>query len=136
MACSADIFHIKLYQDISSYYAEHVRQGLYNIEVYREPESTGLAEHGLPATNVWLLRCRIQSRHMRSKIYYSYILIDRQRNGRDAIGNYYCSCLSGKRTLGCCAHIMCVVWYLGWARNQEEDILLPADFLNEIIIDE
>lgn len=119
-----------------SYYAEHVRQGLYNIEVYRDTQCTGLVEYGITATNVWLLRCRIQSRHARSRIYYSYILIDRQKNGREAIENYYCSCLSGKRTLGCCAHIMCIVWYLGWARNQEEDILLPADFLNEIIVDD
>lgn len=93
-----------------SYYAEHVRQGLYNIEVFRDPDCTGLAEYGITATNVWLLRCRIQSRHARSRIYYSYILIDRQRNCREAIENYYCSCLSGKRTLGCCAHIMSIVW--------------------------
>lgn len=119
-----------------SYYAEHVRQGLYNIETYRDPDVTGLGRCGITATNVWLLRCRIQSRHTRSKIYYSYIIVDREKSGREAIENYYCSCLSGKRTLGCCAHIMCVVWYLGWARNQEEDIRLPAHFLNDIIVDD
>ncbi|KAI5644433.1 hypothetical protein NE865_03540 [Phthorimaea operculella] len=115
-----------------SYYAEHLVQGLYTIEVYREQQIRNLSEY-ISEEDIWLLRVRIQSRHVRSRIYYSYIVIDRQRNGREAITHYYCSCLSGRRTVGCCAHIMCTVWYLGWARNQPEEIRLPAGELNAII---
>lgn len=115
-----------------SYYAEHLVQGLYNIEVYREQQIRGLSEY-IEEQDVSFLRVRIQSRHVRSRVYYSYIVIDRQRNGREAIAHYYCSCLSGRRTVGCCAHVMCVVWYLGWARNQTEDIRLPAEELSAII---
>lgn len=115
-----------------SYYAEHLRQGLYNIEVYRDGQISGLNEY-IEERDVWMLRVRIQSRHVRSRIYHSYIVIDRQKEGREAIAHYYCSCLSGRRTVGCCAHVMCVVWYLGWARNQTEDIRLPAAELSAII---
>ncbi|CAH2084578.1 unnamed protein product [Euphydryas editha] len=115
-----------------SYYAEHLRQGLYNIEVYREQQISRLSEY-IEEQDVYLLRVRIQSRHVRSRIYYSYIVIDRQRDAREAIAHYCCSCLSGRRTIGCCAHVMCVVWYLGWARNQTEEIRLPAADLSVII---
>lgn len=83
--------------------------------------------------DVWLLRARIQSRHIRSRTYYSYVVIDRQKSGREAIAHYYCSCLCARRTVGYCAHIMCVVWYLGWARNQIEEIRLPAAELSAVI---
>lgn len=31
---------------------------------------------------------------------------------------YCCSCLVGNRTVGCCWHVMTLLWYLGWARHQ------------------
>lgn len=31
--------------------------------------------------------------------------------------NYYCSCLSGNRTLRCCVHIMTVFWFLGTSKT-------------------
>lgn len=116
-----------------SYYAEHLIEGLYNIEVYRERQISQLRDF-IEEEDIWLLRVRIQSRHVRSRIYYSYIVINRQRQNREAIAHYYCSCLSGRRTIGCCAHVMCVVWYLAWARHQDEDILLPASELSAIIV--
>ncbi|KAI5646494.1 gag-polypeptide of LTR copia-type domain-containing protein [Phthorimaea operculella] len=117
----------------SSYYSEHVRNGMYTIELYRRDTqrlSRALRVHGI--VGVWLLRAKIQSRHRRVRTYKCYIAVDSNQQGLDAIKHYYCTCKSGMRTLGCCGHVMTVVWYLSWARYQPV-ILRPAVFLDNII---
>lgn len=115
-----------------SYLSEHIRNGSYSIEIC-DSISPDLREYGLNDEGV-LLRGRIQSRHVSNRIHYCYILLPISVSGREALSNYYCSCLTGRRTVGTCAHIMSIVWYLGWARHQQ-NILLPAIFLDEIISD-
>lgn len=39
--------------------------------------------------------------------------------------DYYCTCKSGARTLGTCAHIASVLWYIGYARH-EQNIRYPS----------
>lgn len=70
----------------------------------------------------------IQTR--RSRIYYSYMLIDGNRGDKHAIAHYYCTCLTGSRTIGSCAHIT----YMGIGRHR--DFNLPAQLLNSVIIDQ
>lgn len=116
-----------------SYYGEHMRGNVgFVIEVCREVNSSLLRE--LSASNSsWLLRGRIQSRHISRKTYFVYILVDSSRRGREAILMHYCNCIVGRRTVGCCAHIMCIIWYLSWARYQ--DYIVPsAQFLDDILI--
>lgn len=55
------------------------------------------------------------------------------REGRDSIEEYYCSCIHGCRTIGCCAHIASMVYFLSWARHQEQ-IDAPASFLDDTIV--
>ena len=117
-----------------SYLSEHLRNGMYTIEICIGA-IPNLVRYNINISEGILLRGRIKSRHVSGRIYYSYILIkNRAETGRDAIAHYYCSCLTGKRTVGTCAHIMSIIWYLGWARHQPS-ILLPATFLDDIIID-
>ncbi|CAH2095672.1 unnamed protein product [Euphydryas editha] len=59
---------------------------------------------------------------------------DSRENGRNGISGYYCSCIHGKRTLGCCAHVMSVLNYLGRARH-EEQFAHPASFLDHVVLD-
>lgn len=54
-------------------------------------------------------------------------------SSRDGIVEYCCNCLVGRRTIGCCAHVMTLVWYLGWARYQE-NISAPAELLDDVYI--
>nr|XP_049701353.1 uncharacterized protein LOC126055576 isoform X3 [Helicoverpa armigera] len=116
-----------------SYFGEHLRgNDGFIIEVCREVSSSLLRQ--LSASNTsWLLRGRIQSRHISRKTYFVYILVDSCRRGRDSILSYYCNCIVGRRTVGCCAHVMCIIWYLSWARFQE-NIVPPAQFLDDILI--
>lgn len=106
----------------NSYYAEHVRQGgEYSIELYRDSEglTADLDEEGIPGESLWLLRGKIKSRHTRGRSYYSYVVVKDNETGLNAIEHYYCSCKSGKRTVGCCAHILVIIWYLGYARYED-----------------
>uniref|UniRef100_A0A2H1WRG1 SFRICE_032285 n=1 Tax=Spodoptera frugiperda TaxID=7108 RepID=A0A2H1WRG1_SPOFR len=117
-----------------SYYGEHIRfDGSYTVEVCREAHLSNLREELSLSENTWLLRGKIQSRHVSRKIYYVYILINPNDNGREAILQYCCNCIVGRRTVGCCAHIMTIIWYLGWARYQS-NIEPPAQFLDNLLI--
>lgn len=131
------LFALGTYQirQARSYYGEHIRfHGGYRIEVSKENiDSSGYDLRGSGLTT--LIRGRIKSRHVSRKQYYVYILIENDIPGRTGIVEYCCSCLVGRRTLGCCAHVMTLVWYLGWARHQN-NIAAPAEFLDSIIIRE
>ncbi|KAF9424294.1 hypothetical protein HW555_000433 [Spodoptera exigua] len=63
------------------------------------------------------------------------MLIENNVSGRTGIIEYCCNCLVGRRTIGCCAHVTTLVWYLGWARHQSS-IPTPAAFLDDVIIRE
>lgn len=127
------LFSLGTYQikQARSYYGEHIREnGTFKVEI-----DTNLLRH---ARNSFLMRGRIRSRHQSNKIYYTYILLDLSAdisNWCQRISEYYCSCIIGKRTVGSCAHIMTIVWYLGWARHQN-DINPPASFLDYILVRE
>lgn len=112
-----------------SYYGEHIRQnGTFRVEV-----DTNLDRF---PSNKLLLRGKIRSRHISNRQYFTYILLN--LNGEDwcqRIEEYYCTCIIGKRTVGSCAHVMTIVWYLGWARHQDS-ILPPASFLDGILVRE
>lgn len=50
------------------------------------------------------------------------------------IQGYYCTCKVGARTIGTCAHIASVLWFLGYARHQA-NIRYPSTKLLESIED-
>lgn len=74
-----------------------------------------------------LLRVRVYSRFSnatRHQLWIAYNQHGLDRNDRDNQGNneppilsYYCTCKAGARTLGCCAHVASVLWFLGYARH-------------------
>ena len=41
--------------------------------------------------------------------------------GMNPITGWYCWCKSGASTLGCCAHVASVIWYLRQYRNEIEN---------------
>lgn len=129
------LFGLGTYQikQARSYFGEHIRQhGTFQVEVSDELEV--VAEATPSQLDPLLIRGRIKSRHSSGRTYYTYILVVREGSSwDDKIISYYCSCISGKRTVGCCAHTMTIVWYLGWARYQES-IEAPASFLDGVLL--
>lgn len=113
-----------------SYYAEHISpDGKYIIEVCKDVQPFLCAT--ISANEPSLIRGRIQSRHYSNTKYLLYILIDMALSGSSSIIGYYCQCKNGQRTVGTCAHIMAVLWYLGFAKNNN-NIKNPAAFLQNI----
>lgn len=111
-----------------SYYGEHMKQnGAFIIQVCRDRENRFFQE------NMWLLRAKIHSRHAGNRTYFVYILINNSLEGREKIHEHYCSCVVGRRTLGCCSHTMSIIWFMAWARHQET-VALPALFLENIFV--
>ena len=70
-----------------------------------------------------LLQATIQSRHTGSKLYSLWIQYDECATSmEDQIQEWYCECKVGARTVGCCAHIATVLWYLGYARHNNYSV--------------
>lgn len=123
----------QLLKQARSYYGEHIRfNGSYIIEVSRDPRNRTM-EEVIFGSNCYLIRAKIASRHISRKVYFVYILVSNTEAGREAIKQYCCNCIVGRRTVGCCAHVMTVIWYLGWARHQS-NICPPAQFLDDVLV--
>ncbi|PJE78136.1 hypothetical protein CI610_02933 [invertebrate metagenome] len=75
-----------------------------------------------------LIRCQIRSRHQ-SQTKYN-IWIQYSVTEQPPIQNYYCTCPTGQRTVGMCAHIASVLFYLGvYVHSQSRKPLRPTKFM-------
>ena len=103
-------------------------------------ESTDVFQLDRNRAEPGLLRFRIFSSFRIATRYQLWILFrvnhnsNNERNTNRQILGYYCTCKSGARTLGCCAHVTSVLWYLGYARH-EQIIRYPSRALLNYIMD-
>ncbi|GLV33519.1 hypothetical protein CBL_20249 [Carabus blaptoides fortunei] len=78
------------------------------------------------------LRARIFSRFRNAERHQTFIAYNdddiNDTGNRNPITGYYCTCQSGARTVGTCAHIASIVWFLGYARHQQ-NIKYPDETL-------
>jgi hypothetical protein len=89
------------------------------------------------------LRARIYSRYTQATEHQLWIAFRPQfRNENEdednhqeerAIDGCYCTCKSGSRTVGCCAHVTSVIWYLGYARHQENVRYQSTKILHSVL---
>ena len=82
-----------------------------------------------------LLRARLYSRFRQEAKHYIFVQYNENvLNDEDPITGTYCTCKVGARTVGLCAHISSVLWYLGHARH-EENTKYPKNNLLTVISD-
>lgn len=90
-----------------------------------------------------LIRVRVYSRFRNATKYQLWIAYrstleeienDEMEEHDDPIQGHYCTCKSGSRTVGTCAHIASVIWYIGYARHQA-NICYPSARLIESVRD-
>ena len=117
-----DLYRISLgtYQikQVKSYYGEHMAtNGRFIFQVSRNITATNIERYGIFVEDPILIKARIQSRHVNRNKYYVYLLSNRNGEGTEAIAEYYCTCKNGCRTVGCCAHVMTIIWFLGYKRH-------------------
>ncbi|XP_053405404.1 uncharacterized protein LOC128558951 [Mercenaria mercenaria] len=86
----------------AGYMQEHI-DGNSDIYVHREDNT--------------LLRVKIQSRHVSSKVYTLWI-----RHNATEVVSWYCKCRAGSRVVGVCAHVAAILWFLGYARHTGKEM--------------
>lgn len=80
-------------------------------------------KHGIEVANPLLVKAYMKSRFRSSKNHHIFVLIDTSLTGRNAIVEYFCTCETGSRTVGCCSHVITIIWYLRY--GQYNDIHIP-----------
>jgi hypothetical protein len=91
------------------YIAEALKQnGAYSISFHKEKPD--------------LLRTKVQSRHVSSKMYFSWIRYVPNAIEDSGICQWYCQCKAGARTVGCCSHVAAAICYLGHYRYNPQEI--------------
>ena len=63
-----------------------------------------------------LVRVRFQSRHSNQKYHIATVQFDVMKE--NPIRDYYCTCTSGAREVGCCVHVAAILWHLGVQRGK------------------
>ena len=92
------------------------------------------------------IRVRVFSRFRKAgkyQLWVVYLSTEEEEEEKEAVSlmeeenpilGYYCTCKSGARTVGTSAHVVSVLWYLGYARH-ETDIQYPSMKLFEKVKD-
>ncbi len=115
-----------------SYYGEHINaDGRYHFAISKSNVDFEIPGINAPIDELVLFKCRMNSRHSGGVKYNQFILVDKRKEGIQSFSEYYCSCKTGLRTIGCCAHVACFIWYFCWARYQV-NITAPAASLSTL----
>lgn len=123
-----------------SYTAEHIKlHG--HFQIYKLPNKFIWSHFGRICVNEnfnepILIFAKIKSRFRGKKTHSVYILYDSTKVPPGVPPgklHYYCECQHGNRTVGCCSHVMSVVWYFGHGQYLEAKD--PASHLNEFFND-
>lgn len=81
------------------------------------------------------IRARIWSRFRNQTRYQIFVeYVPRGNVADEPVTGYYCTCRTGARTLGTCAHVTSLLWYLGYAIHQH-DVRYPTQVLLHTIDD-
>lgn len=115
-----------------SYCQEHMKAHQNRFEIFSLPENTMHEFFNMfydNYQNLVLLYCSFKSRFVSGKKHRTYVLIDVDGIDERAVVEYCCSCYSGLRTVGCCSHIMCIIWFTLHIKNNNTP--KPAAFLDQ-----
>lgn len=124
-----------------SYCIEHIR-GSDNdqFEFFVCPDSVGIKfmgdlvrEHGI--VEPLLIVAELRSRFRANSKYQTFVLVDSSLNGPESIIEYCCGCRHGLRTVGCCGHVITLIGYLGYMRNNPESIRETSAFLVNLFVE-
>lgn len=119
-----DLFVIALgvYQmaQAQNYCTRHLTMNAGQFKCFSLPQNACMqffSNFASPHSELHILLTQLLSRHQSKKNYKTFLLIDANKKGHEAILGFFCECKNGNRTVGCCSHTMCMIWYLGFARR-------------------
>ncbi|KYN23462.1 hypothetical protein ALC57_04098 [Trachymyrmex cornetzi] len=123
-----DLYSISLgpyqIQNAISYYAEHQNEGIFLVSKFQPDARHRTAairytDFNITIQDPILIKAYMKSRYRGGKHHHIFVLFDKALTGRNSIKEYFCTCESGARTVGCCSHIMTIIWYLGYGQYHE-----------------
>ncbi len=127
-----DLYKISLgpYQirNAVSYYADHSKEDIFLVQKFNpnphhRTASLDFSQFGISIQSPLLIKAYMNSRYRSGKHHHIFVLVETVKSGREAISEYFCTCESGARTVGCCSHVMTIIWFLGY--GQYNGINLP-----------
>lgn len=116
-----------------SYCQEHMKAHEGHFELFSLPENisnTFFNDYYANNQKPVLLYACFKSRFNSTKKHRTYVLVDSNGQDENAVLQYCCGCFSGLRTVGCCSHVMCIIWFALHVKNQSP-MPKPAGFLDE-----
>jgi hypothetical protein len=125
--CEADENSVQEFPELSLDDLKNLTVGVYQIEM-----GSRYADHHMRDCSKFticyhkerddLIRVKLRSRFSRSNKHTLWIQFQPNGTGNDSITGWFCQCKTGARTLGCCSHIACVLWYMGFARHNKDNL--------------
>lgn len=122
-------YQIKQAQSYCSQYMKS-NGGLFNV--FSLPEElchTHFTSFFSLECNPVLLLVQLDSRFRNKKYYNTFVLVNKLGHDEKAVLGYCCECYNGLRTVGCCSHVMTIIWFALFVKNH--DIPIPAGFLDD-----
>lgn len=130
-----DLVHISLgkYQikQAASYVQEHLKEHRPQTGIFCCPDDVlhqFFTEFISSDKELLLLLMQIKSRHRSKQFYNTFVLLDICGLEENAVLEYCCDCYVGLRTVGCCSHVMCIIWLTLFVKDMNTP--KPAEFLN------
>ncbi|XP_043480300.1 uncharacterized protein LOC122509998 [Leptopilina heterotoma] len=139
--------HVPLFPQLTVNYLKDLTTGTYQLHLApsyvqdtilraEEEDENDDIEQAIEIDNTQIeegfIRLRIYSRFTNAKRHQIWIVFNTEynpENDQDQDNNpilgYYCICKVGARTLGACAHITSILWFLGYARH-EDNVRYPS----------
>lgn len=115
----------------ASYTQDHMKENGNQFSLFILPDNISyefVAPFSSDGKSPAILMIQLKSRHKSRKYYNGFVLIDRDGEGEDVVLGYYCDCYVGSRTVGCCSHVMTIIWFALYKKYR--DVPKPAEFLN------
>lgn len=75
-----------------------------------------------PDMDPLLLMINLKSRFVSQTVHRLFVLMDNNATGFNCVIAYCCTCKSGNRTVGYCAHVMSLIYFICFARNGVKEV--------------
>lgn len=112
----------QIYQS-KCYIIQHLKQNCNRFIVYQfKDETIKRCFQTYIDSNPILITMNLSSRFVSNSTWTPYVLFEPFASGKRAILEYCCNCKVGERTVGCCSHVMVILYYLGYSYKEEKNL--------------
>lgn len=82
--------------------------------------------------NPLILSIDLKSRFQSNHFHKAYVLLSLDLHQKYVVNKFCCSCRHGCRTVGCCSHVMLLIWYTLYIDPNQVNSLFPSSNFDKI----